>query len=157
MSSAGISDDYDNVSDQFEDLLREKRQKTRVIWQSAFSQVALQRRKRTTSYPEDVNIKDQDNFLHNMSEDPNLVNSGLNEFGDDRVRIKNLYDRAKNEYKVKHDQHHNFGEFNSSTRNRDINENKNGNKKDDRDFESFNMTIGMDNDKSSSNAMNTRL
>ena len=157
MSSAGISDDYNNVSDQFDDLLREKRQKTRVIWQSAFSQVALQRRKRTSSYPEDVHVKDQDNFLHNMSEDPNLVNSGLNEFGDDRVRIKNLYDRAKNEYKVKHDQHYNFGEFNSSTRNRDINENKNGNKKDDRDFESFNMSIDMDNDNSSLKSINTRL
>ena len=156
MSSAGISEGGDNVSDQFDDLLREKRQKTRVIWQSAFSQVTLRRRHRTSSHPENVYRMDQDDYLQNMSNDQDLVIDGLNENKDDRTRIKNEYEKAKNEYKAKNERSHNSGEFNSDTRRDDINQSMQNRKKDSSNFENFNMSIKMDDEKTNSKST-TRL
>ena len=160
MSSAGISDGSDSVSDQFDDLLREKRQKTRVIWQSAFSQIvkspAVRRRHRTSSSPENMYWIDQDDYLQNASNDQDLVIDGLSENKDDRTRIKNEYEKAKNEYKIKNGRSHNFGEFNSATRQDDINKNMQNRKEDTSNFENLNMSMKMDDEKTNSKST-TRL
>ena len=85
-----------------------------------------------------------------MSDNSNNVDGGFDRFEDERTRIKNVYDKAKNEYKAPAEPIRNFGELNSDTDGVSKTKNRQKHKNDGNDFESFNMSLTMNNDPSKS-------
>jgi hypothetical protein len=131
MTAGGLSNSFDDINDPYGHVLRDKSQKTKVIWQSAFSQVASQRRRRVSSLS-NANDGESNTIgtgMDNLVDDPSLCN-------DDRKRMKDVYEKAKNEFKTS-EQLGNFGSFNSGT-SRHVQREPHNKSKDG--YEGFNMT-----------------
>ena len=130
MTAGGLSNSYDDLNDPYGYLMRDKSQKTKLIWQSAFSQVALQRRRRDSSFTNDNDGHSHTigNKVENLADNPNL-------FNDDRKHMKDVYEKAKNEFKTS--EMGNFGRFNSETRRHIQRETNNKGKN---EYEGFNMS-----------------
>ena len=109
-SSAGLSEDCDNLDDPHDHALRDRVQKTKAIWQSAFSQVSLQRRRRVSSLP-------ADNENSNIIAENRVYDSVkcLNGSEDDTENIKHAYKQAKDKYRAS--EWGNLGHFNFETGN----------------------------------------
>ena len=97
MSSTGSLKKYDDFNEQHEHVLLERNEKTKAIWQSAFSQISfeLEGRKRSSGIP--PQNKDCSNVVEN--ETTSKVEK-LNKVDDDAKRIKHAYKQAKDEFKV---------------------------------------------------------
>lgn len=108
MSSPGLSKNYDDFNDLHDRVLLDRSQKTKAIWQSAFSQVALQRRRRISLLP-----SPNEGSSNNLEDEDNNSVEDLNAFDNDTKRIRHVYEQAKNEFKVS--EPGNLDYFNSGT------------------------------------------